>query len=147
MISQQRSERSGACSVQAGLSLHGVQPWFGPEGGHSLCTLDFPWGHVRLSNEDFARYEREWRPLEADDAIAYHRDGFQQPRLTLEDSRAAACAAGFEIVHWRETRVPLRDIHSGLATTALLDDCRRLNPRVTKRDLLTIGYSVLLRSL
>jgi SAM-dependent methyltransferase len=128
-----------------GVSFHGVQPWFGPEGGHSLCTLDFPWGHVRLTDEDFAAYTTAWRPLEAADAIANHRNGFQQPRLTLEESRKAVGTAGLEIIHWRETSVSLRDVHSGLVTSALLEDCRRLYPHVTKRDLLTIGYSALLR--
>lgn len=128
-----------------GISLHGVQPWFGPEGGHSLCTLDFPWGHVRLSEEEFAAYEKVWRPLEATDAIAQYHGRFQQPRLTLDESRTSARRAGFEVVDWRETPASLRDMHAGLVTAELLDDCRRLHPKVTKRDLLTIGYMVHLR--
>ena len=128
-----------------GIAFHGVQPWFGPDGGHGLCTLDFAWGHVRLDDEEFAAYEHAWRPLEAADAIAYHSRGFQQPRFTLDQSRSAARDAGFEILAWSETRVSLRDVHSGLATAELLADCRRRRPEVTKRDLLTIGYSALLR--
>lgn len=128
-----------------GIAFHGVQPWFGPEGGHGLCTLDFPWGHVRLDDAEFAAYAHAWRPLEAADAIAYHSRGFQQPRLTLDQSRSAARDAGFEILEWNETRVPLRDVHSGLVTDELVADCRRHRPEITKRDLLTVGYSTLLR--
>ena len=128
-----------------GLSVNGVQPWFGPDGGHSLCTLDFPWGHVRLSEEEFADYVAAWRPLEAADAVRRHRTGFQQPRHTLDRSRAAAVTAGLSIIRWEETRIGLRDAHCGLATEDLLADCRRVHPDVTKRDLLTIGYRAVLR--
>jgi len=130
---------------RGGMAIHGVQPWFGPDGGHGLCTLDFPWGHVRLDDEEFTTYERAWRPLEAMDAIAYHRNGFQRPRLTLDQSKAAARDAGFEVLNWRETRVSVRDVHSGLVSTDLLTECRRRHPAVTKRDLLTLGYSAALR--
>jgi SAM-dependent methyltransferase len=128
-----------------GISLHQVEPWFGPRGGHSLCTLDFPWGHVRLAEEELELYLRVWRPLEAADAIDYYRNGFQRPRHTLQESRAAASAAGLEVVRWRETPVPLRDPHRGLVTDALVADCRRIHPGVTRRDLLTLGYATLLR--
>jgi SAM-dependent methyltransferase len=128
-----------------GISLHDVEPWFGPRGGHSLCTLDFPWGHVRLGPEDFERYVRRWRPFEVGDAVDYHRHGFQEPRLTLDESRAAALGAGLDIVEWREKPLSLRDVHNRLATSELVADCRRLHPRITRRDLLTLGYRVLLR--
>lgn len=128
-----------------GITLHDVEPWFAPRGGHSLCTLDFPWGHVRLGPEDFERYVRRWRPFEARDAVDYHRHGFQEPRLTLDESRAAAVGAGLDVVEWREKPLSLRDVHNRLATSDLVADCRRLHPRVTRRDLLTRGYRALLR--
>jgi ubiquinone/menaquinone biosynthesis C-methylase UbiE len=54
--------------VPGGLAYHEVEPWFAPRGGHSLCTLDFPWGHVRTTEAEFARYVETFRPL-APDAI------------------------------------------------------------------------------
>jgi hypothetical protein len=47
----------------------GVDPWFGIAGRHALCTLDFPWGHLRLDDGELAEYVRRLRPHEADDAI------------------------------------------------------------------------------
>ena len=41
---------------RGGLAQHTVHFWFGPTGGHSLCSLDFPWGHARLTPTEFERY-------------------------------------------------------------------------------------------
>jgi ubiquinone/menaquinone biosynthesis C-methylase UbiE len=128
-----------------GLMHHGVDPWFGKAGGHSLCTLDFPWGHLRLTDDELARYLAEQRPYERDDALEFHRHGFQVPRRTLTESRAAFEAAGLEILDWRELPVRLRDPHRRLAGEAVLRECRHQYPAVTLRDLLTISYGVVAR--
>ena len=31
-----------------GVGYHDYNPFFSRIGGHSLCTLDFPWGHARI---------------------------------------------------------------------------------------------------
>lgn len=124
-----------------GLMLHGVEPWFSKRGGHGLLTLDFPWGHLRLRKEELERYLRELRPHEADSALAYYRAGFQRPPRTLEESRATF-ARHVEIVEWREVEARTRDVHRALATAHVLRDCRRFFPPVTRRDLLTLTYSV-----
>src|SRR4029079_979735 len=49
-----------------GVGYHDYNPFFSLIGGHSLCTLDFAWGHARLDHDDFERYLREVRP----DAVA-----------------------------------------------------------------------------
>ena len=110
-----------------GIAFHGVQPWFGPGRSATAFTLNSPGATFRL-DDPVRPAPADWRPLEAADAIAYHSCGFQEPRLTLDQSRAAAREAGFEIVEWSETRVSLRDLHSGLATSALVADCRRRSP-------------------
>ena len=128
-----------------GLAYHAVDPWFGKAGGHSLCTADFPWGHARLTPDELSRYLAELRPNEVADALEFYRHGFQAPRRTLNESRAAFEAAGLEILEWCELPLPLRDPHRRLAGGAVLDECRRLHPTVTRRDLLTISYSVVAR--
>ena len=128
-----------------GLAYHGVDPWYGKAGGHSLCTLDLPWGHVRLTSGEFERYVTELRPNERDEAIEFYGRAFQTPRRTLAESRAAFEAAGLEVLEWRELPLPLRDPHRGLATGDLLRDCRRLHQEMTRRDLLTHSYGVVAR--
>lgn len=44
-----------------GFAFHEYNPFFALNGGHSLCTLDFPWGHCRLDGADFERYLEENR--------------------------------------------------------------------------------------
>jgi SAM-dependent methyltransferase len=36
-----------------GFAFHQYNPFFSVDGGHSLCTLDFSWGHARLTDECF----------------------------------------------------------------------------------------------
>ena len=45
-----------------GVAYHDYNPFFSMIGGHSLATLDFPWGHARLDADDVERYLREIRP-------------------------------------------------------------------------------------
>lgn len=128
-----------------GIMYHGVDPWFGRAGGHSLCTLDFPWGHARLTAGEFERYVAEQRPYECDEALDFYRSGFQVPRRTLDESRKAFREAGLEVIVWREVPLPVRDPHRRFASDALLADCRRIHAETTKRDLLTHSYRVVAR--
>lgn len=125
-----------------GMAYHGVEPWFSKRGGHGLCTLDFPWGHVRMTPRDFERYVELFRPHEAADAVDYFRVGFQTPRLTLDASRRTFEAA-FRILEWHEVPLPARDPHRWILDSRILADCQRVHPTATGRDLVTVGYSVL----
>lgn len=128
--------------LPGGFAYHGVEPWFSRRGGHALCTLDFPWGHVRVTPQEFERYVELLRPHEAADAVAYFHQGFQTPRLTLDLSRRIFQEA-FQILEWREKPLPARDPHRRLLDARVLDDCRRVHSGVTRRDLLTTAYAVL----
>ncbi len=39
-----------------GISFHNYNPFFCISGGHSMCTLDYPFAHTFLSNDDFKQY-------------------------------------------------------------------------------------------
>ena len=66
-----------------GVLLHIIDPWFSPQGGHSMCILDAPWAHVRLTQREFERYIAELRPHEEAAAVDFYRHAFQRPRHTL----------------------------------------------------------------
>jgi SAM-dependent methyltransferase len=125
-----------------GTSYHVVDAWFGPGGGHSLCGTDLPWGHVRLTDAEFAGYVRLHRPLEAVDAIASRDSDFQQPRLTSAELAAAARSAGFRVV---SLDLPRRSDHLALLTPEVEADCRRVHRSVTRDDLLAASVVLLLR--
>ena len=63
---------------KGGIAIHDYNPFFSLNGGHSLCTLDFPWGHCMLSKNDFERYIKEIRPEETEIAITFYNGGLNR---------------------------------------------------------------------
>ena len=81
---------------KGGIVYHEYNPFFAINGGHSLCTLDFLYGHCRLSSKDFERYIREIRPSEEKiDLNFYHKC---LNRATRADIRKLAEDSGFEVL-------------------------------------------------
>ena len=77
-----------------GYSFHEYNPFFSFNGGHSLCTLDFMWGHVRLSPADFQKYLKQFRPFEYDLAMRFYAENLN--RMTVNQLKRYIKAAGFE---------------------------------------------------
>jgi SAM-dependent methyltransferase len=123
-----------------------VGPWFAPNGAHMACTLDFPWGHVLLSPDEFHQYVRTHRPHEADEAWSYYQHGFQTPRLTAGAVEARVVEAGFRIEDWQESRARYQP-HYAYLTPELLAQCRERHPDLTVRDLMSTAYVMVLRKL
>jgi ubiquinone/menaquinone biosynthesis C-methylase UbiE len=132
-------------TTKGGVGYHGIDLWFGTGGGHSLCTLDAPWGHVRLSELELERYLRELRPHEAADALDHYRSGFQRPRRTLSQMAASAREAGFDVLAASHTRLPLRDPHRTWLSAEVLRECRRAYPVLEPSDLLSVSATLILR--
>jgi SAM-dependent methyltransferase len=123
-----------------GVGYHDYNPFFSLIGGHSLCTLDFPWGHVRLDHGDVERYLEERRP----DAVAQTLRFFDESlnRMTLADLRGAIEAAGLEtlaVVRWSDRSLVAR------LTPDVLPEVRRTYPTATIEDLLATFVSVCVR--
>jgi len=122
-----------------GIVFHEYNPFFSQDGGHSLCTLDFPWGHARLSPEDFERYLREIRPTEEEVAKRFYRENLN--RMTTTDLRRYATDAGFtplSILPWAETR------HFDDLTADALADSKSSFPSCELTDLISPTVWVLL---
>lgn len=123
-----------------GIVYHDYNPFFSSKGGHSLCTLAFPWGHARLDAQDFERYLRELRPTELDQALRFYRESLN--RMTLADLRAAVAAAGLEplaLVPWFE-----RGLVASL-DPSVLPEVQRLYPTAVVDDLLATFVAVVAR--
>jgi SAM-dependent methyltransferase len=123
-----------------GIAYHDYNPFFSVNGGHSLCTLDFPWGHARLDPGDFERYVREIRPTEAPQALRFYRESLN--RLTLVELRATIAAAGLEllaVIPWFERTLVPR------LTPDVVAEVRRSYPTVGTDDLLATFVAVVVR--
>ena len=129
---------------RGGLSIHVVDPWFSPQGGHRMCVLDAPWLHVRLSEAEFARYVHELRPHEAATALDFYRNGFQQPPRTLLALRRLVEEAGFDVLEWDERQDLFRN-HAALVEAGLLDELTGPHPGLSRADLLTGALRIVLR--
>ncbi len=127
-----------------GLSVHVVDPWFSPQGGHSMCTLDAPWLHVLLTQGELERYLLELRPHEAQAALGFYRTGLQRPPRTLGELRRLVEEAGFDVLTWDE-RSDLYRNHVPLVDRCLLDECAERHPNVTPADLLTSALRIVLQ--
>ncbi len=84
------------CLYRGEIAYHEYNPFLSVNGGHSLCTLDFLYGHCRLKEEDFKRYIKEIRPEEEKIDINFYNKCLN--RASMLDVRKYAEDAGFEVL-------------------------------------------------
>lgn len=123
-----------------GIGYHDYNPFFSLIGGHSLCTLDFAWGHARLGPADFERYLLEIRATEAGQALRFYRESLN--RMTLADLRTVVAAAGLELlalISWSDRTLLPRLTHD------VLTEVRRTYPTAGVEDLLATYAAVIVR--
>jgi SAM-dependent methyltransferase len=123
-----------------GVMYHDYNPFFSSIGGHSLATLDLPWGHARLDDADVGRYLAEIRPAEAEQALRFYRQSLN--RMTQADLRSEIAAAGLELVAvipWYQQAL-LAD-----ASPQVLAEVQRNYPQATIDDLLATFVAVVAR--
>jgi SAM-dependent methyltransferase len=123
-----------------GIAYHDYNPFFSSIGGHSLCTVDFPWGHARLDPADFERYLREIRPAETDEALRFYLESLN--RMTIADLREAVEASGLEllaVIPWTDRKLVPQ------LSDAVVAEVRRTYPTATASDLLATFVAVIAR--
>jgi SAM-dependent methyltransferase len=123
-----------------GIGYHDYNPFFSLIGGHSLCTLDFPWGHARLDREDVERYLREFRPDHVNQTLRFFDQSLN--RMTLADLRSTVSDAGLELlaaIPWSERTLVAR------LTPEVLREVRRNYPSATVEDLLATFVAVVVQ--
>ncbi len=123
-----------------GVAYHDYNPFFSLIGGHSLCTLDFPWGHARLDHGDYERYLEELRLDAAAQTLRFYDESLN--RMTLADLRGGIESAGLEtlaVVPWSDRSLVAR------LTPDVLPEVRRTYPTAAAEDLLATFVSVVVR--
>jgi len=125
-----------------GVAYHEYNPFFAINGGHSLCTLDFLYGHCRLNSQDFDKYVRELRMEEEEiDRNFYHKC---LNRATRADIRKLAEEAGFEVLLFAGRSS--FDLHNMMkAVEMVLPEVKELYPTVTLEDLIHDQVQLVLR--
>ena len=123
-----------------GFMFHEYNPFFCVEGGHSLVTLDFPWGHVRLAAGDVERYLDTFRPEEKARAWDYYTNGLN--RMSIGEMERLARQVGFEIPALvpRARTEDLLDV-----TKSVLAQARRVYPALSVNDLVCRTVRVVMR--
>ena len=130
-----------------GIMFHEYNPFFSLDGGHSLCTLDFQYGHCVLSKDDFERYIKTIRPAEEKIAINFYNNCLN--RATRTDIKTLIKKYGFELlseVGHSPFVASEAEIHYELSNT-VLPDVKRLYPTVEAEDLIFNSVQLILRKL
>ncbi len=123
-----------------GLIIHDYNPFFALNGGHSLCTLDFEWGHARLNNTDFETYISMYRPNEYEQALAFYYKGLN--RVTIHEMQSHIIDAGLTI----EACIPYtRPQHIHTITHSILSQVQTHYPKATALDLISPRVVIIAR--
>jgi SAM-dependent methyltransferase len=129
-----------------GIVYHEYNSFFSLNGGHSLCTLDFLYGHCRLSPEDFLRYIRELRPDEEKTAMNFYHKCLN--RMTKKDLFELVKNSGFEVLNFshRSAYEITGKIRESLEKEVLPDVVKQY-PDCTIEDLTYDSAQIILRKL
>ena len=129
---QKAFESMGKLLKKDGIMVHLYNPFCSLNGGHSLCTLDFLWGHARLSNADFETYVKTVRPDEIEKAISFHQSGLN--RMTLADLSEQLEKANLEV----HSIVPYsKEQHARMVNQDILSQVKHNYPTAQLMDLIT----------
>lgn len=115
-----------------GIAYHVYSSFCHFVGGHSLCTLDFPWGHCRLSPEDFERYLKKYRPNEYEVATRFYHQSLN--RISIKQSLDIIRELGFKLITMNESKIkwPKKFVDK-----KLLDEIHNFYPDIVLNDLLS----------
>ncbi len=122
-----------------GISYHVYHPFFCLSGAH-FDTLDFPWGHVRLSPADFERYVKLYRPLEL--RTSSWRFNETLNRMTLAELKKYIYSAGFEFIAMCEFS---DDGIMESVDKTIFNQAKTLYPFLQINDLITSSVTVLFK--
>ncbi|MDR3048076.1 MAG: class I SAM-dependent methyltransferase [Bacteroidales bacterium] len=120
-----------------GIAVHKYNPFFSINGGHSACTLDFLWGHVRLNDEDFVKYIQQVRPQEQTSAEAFFFHGLN--RMSLSDTKEFSVNAGLDLLGCIQMakKQTLKMLNANI-----LKECKHNYKNISIEDLTTVNVII-----
>ncbi|BFM39388.1 hypothetical protein OLK001_13140 [Synechocystis sp. LKSZ1] len=120
-----------------GLMIHRYDPYFHPKGGHSLGMLDSAWGHLRLSESEYARYLFWFRPNEADLALDWYHKGIHRD-YPIQKMQLLIVNSGFDICYWHSSFISKSE--RTLLSSQINKDALENYPEISINDLLYSGH-------
>ncbi|MBI4646120.1 MAG: class I SAM-dependent methyltransferase [Bacteroidia bacterium] len=114
------------------IAIHEYNPFFSLNGGHSLCTLDFLWGHVRLDKADFTEYIKKYRPKEEKAALSFYSQGLN--RMALDDLINISKQAKLDIIG---LFCFTKEQHIRMLSHEIWSQSRKIYPQLKAHDLTT----------
>lgn len=117
---------------KGGIAIYEYNPFFALNGGHSLCTLDFPWGHVRLNSVDFEKYLDEVRPNEKSLALSFYKFGIN--RLTISEVKKLTESAGLKT---EAIFTYSKEQHVRMLTEDIIEQAKIVYPYANAEDLVS----------
>jgi ubiquinone/menaquinone biosynthesis C-methylase UbiE len=119
-----------------GIVFSQYNPFFCLSGGHSMCTLDFPFAHTLLTDEDFKRYVETIVPENAPpkySELSYNFFTKNLNRMTQNDLTKYINDIGFELVNF----MSMPDLSLlNVIDDSTLDSAKTIHPTLTLNDLL-----------
>lgn len=123
-----------------GVTIHTYNPFFCLNGGHSPCTLDFPWAHAVLNAADFERYNNEIQPGRKEKSMSFYKNGLN--RMTLKDMKQYFTEAGLRI----EAIIPyIKEQHIRMVDARTLTCAKRNYPGLEMEDLVSSQVIIIAR--
>jgi 2-polyprenyl-3-methyl-5-hydroxy-6-metoxy-1,4-benzoquinol methylase len=122
-----------------GISFHVYNPFFCVSGGHSMCTLDYPFAHILMTNEDFKKYTQEIipeNPPKKYSELSYNFFTKNLNRMTQQDLRNYINETNFELLDF--ITMPDMNVLNYL-DSSILNASKQLYPNLTLNDLMS-GY-------
>ena len=119
-----------------GISFNVYNPFFCTSGGHSMCTLDYPFAHTLLTNEDFKKYTTEVippNPPEKYSELSYEFFTKNLNRMTQQDLKNYIEESGFKTLDF--ITMPDFNVFKYL-DNSILTAAKNLYPNLTLNDLL-----------
>jgi len=125
-----------------GLMYHRYDPYFYIRGAHSQSTLDSPWAHMRLNQNDIEKYIKQFRPYEADIVLPWIRSALNR-KHTQTYIQSELTKSGFQILWWQNK--PVSQAHTQQLTPDIIAECLAVNDRVSLNDLLTNSVAFIVK--
>jgi len=114
-------------------------------GPHRYSSIEIPWGHLLLSDDEYVRYVKAFHPNTADKILDFYYKGLTYPRKTVSDMVQIASSRGFKplgiIIE------PTKHIDSVLPIANSIDDFWGMisenHPGVSSEEVLSGMYHIL----
>ena len=130
--------------IPGGLMIHSYDPYFHPSGGHAIGILDSPWGHLRVNEQEYDRYLKEFRPYEYQDSLDWYLNGIHRS-FPVSDMIRAIHQNNFELIYWQSNNISTA--HEAYLGNSIISDAIKNYNNLSLHDFITNQHTFVARKL